>query len=245
MANWFDSGGENYARFRPEYPPELSGFLAGLAPERGLAVDVGCGTGQLTAQLAGHFDLVLGVDPSQDQIDNAPAIANVRFLRGPAERLPVGDGAAHLVAAAQAAHWFDMPAFCAEVRRITARDAALALISYGVLNLDSDLHDRFTRFYYDEIGPFWPPERRLVDSGYADIFFPFDPLPSPGFSIEYDWDLAQLLGYISTWSAVRQAREAGPDDILHGFAADMTVMWGDAARRRRVRWPIAMRLGRL
>jgi len=243
--NWFDSGGENYARFRPEYPLALSAHLAEIAPGRGLAVDVGCGTGQLTAQLARHFDAVTGCDPSQGQIDNAPNLANVRFLRAPAEKLPVEDGTADLVTAAQAAHWFDLPAFYAEARRIAREDAVLALISYGVLRLDDDLSGRFARFYYDEIGPYWPPTRRLVDSGYADIDFPFSPLPTPALSIDYDWDLRQLLGYISTWSAVRQAQEAGRDDLLNAFATDFAALWGDSAKRRRVSWPIAMRLGRL
>ena len=46
--NWFEQGGRAYARFRPDYPPQLSAFLASVAPTRQLAVDVGCGNGQLT-----------------------------------------------------------------------------------------------------------------------------------------------------------------------------------------------------
>jgi len=53
------------------------------------------------------------------------------------------------------------------------------------------------------------------------------------------------LGYLSTWSAVRSVREASREDILQGFAADLTTLWGDPARRREIRWPINMRLGRL
>jgi SAM-dependent methyltransferase len=245
MTNWFDSGGENYARFRPEYPLALSAYLADLAPGRGLAVDVGCGNGQLTTQLASHFNAVIGIDPSEDQINNAPAVENIRFLSAPAEALPVPDATADLITAAQAAHWFDLSVFYAEARRAGRQGAVLALISYGVLQLDDDLRDRFMSFYYDEIGPFWPPERRLVDSGYADIDFPFEALPTPDLSIDRDWDLGQLLGYISTWSAVRQARDAGRDDLLTTFAAEFETLWGDPATRRRVSWPIAMRLGHL
>ena len=50
--NWFEQGGEAYARFRPHYPEELTDYLAGTVTDRSLAVDVGCGTGQLTRQLA-------------------------------------------------------------------------------------------------------------------------------------------------------------------------------------------------
>lgn len=63
--NWFDQGGHAYARFRPEYPHELARFLASVSPNTVLAVDVGCGNGQLTGQLATHFDKVLGLDPGR------------------------------------------------------------------------------------------------------------------------------------------------------------------------------------
>lgn len=39
--NWFEAGGDAYARFRPEYPPALAAWLAGIEPSRELAVDVG------------------------------------------------------------------------------------------------------------------------------------------------------------------------------------------------------------
>lgn len=244
-SNWFDQGGQRYARFRPEYPDALCAFLARLAPARKLAVDVGCGTGQLCVQLARAFDAVVGIDPSQDQITNAAAAARVRYLCAPAEKLPLPDGCAQLVTAAQAAHWFDLPLFYAEARRIGVRGGALALISYGVLVLDDALRERFARFYYDEIGAFWPPERKLVDTGYAGIDFPFAPMETPALDIRKDWDLEQLLGYISTWSAVRRAREAGREEILKNFADDLAALWGAPAHTRPVAWPINMRVGRL
>lgn len=244
-ANWFDRGGQRYAQFRPEYPDELADFLARIAPARKLAVDVGCGTGQLSVHLARSFDAVVGLDPSQDQIVNAAAEDNVRYLCAPAEKLPLPDGCADLITAAQAAHWFDLPAFYGESRRIGAPGSVLALVSYGVMVLDEELRGRFTRFYHDEIGPFWPPERKLVDSGYAGIDFPFAPMKTPELQIRKDWDLEQLLGYISTWSAVRRAKEAGRDAILKNFADDLAARWGEPMRTRPVAWPINMRVGSL
>lgn len=241
--NWFDQGGAAYARFRPEYPPELARWLAAQAPNTALAVDVGCGNGQLTAQLAEHFQQVLGLDPSREQIAHANAHPRVAYACAPAEHLPVAPGSASLITAAQAAHWFDLPRFYAEVRRIAARDAIVALLSYGVLKLDGAAGERFQRFYTDDIGRFWPAERRLVDEGYASLDFPFDEHPGPPLEIRKDWTLGELLGYVSTWSAIRSAREAGQDALLHRFADDLAAAWGDPALRREVRWPIRMRLG--
>lgn len=245
--NWFDQGGAAYARFRPEYPPSLAAFLADQAPTRGLAIDVGCGNGQLTTQLGDHFDRVLGLDPSADQLANAVAHPQVEYRQSPAEQLQADAGSASLITAAQAVHWFDRPRFYEEVRRVAAPGAVVSLLSYGVLALDGPqdraLDGRIQRFYADEVGRFWPAERRLVDSGYASIEFPFDEQPGPALEIRKRWSLEEMLGYVSTWSAIRSAREAGQEALLHRFAAEFSAMWGDPATRREVRWPINMRLG--
>jgi SAM-dependent methyltransferase len=243
--NWFDQGGRAYARFRPEYPPELAAYLASAAPDDRLAVDVGCGNGQLTQLLAPHFQRVIGLDPSADQIANAVPHARIHYDCASAERLPVPDASASLITAAQAAHWFDLPAFYREVRRIALPRAVVALVSYGVLNLEPDLDRRFQAFYRDEIGPYWPPERKLVDTGYATIDFPFEEIAPPSLAIRLEWRLAEFLGYVSTWSATRSAREAGREALLVAFAADLAALWGDPDTARPVSWPINMRIGRV
>ena len=242
--NWFDQGGEAYARFRPSYPDQLTDYLAGTVADHSLAVDVGCGTGQLTRQLAGHFDAVLGLDASADQVANAAAREGVAYGVAPAEDLPLGDRTASLVTVGQAAHWFDLPAFYTEFRRVSRKTGVLALVSYGVPCLEGRTGGVFADFYGNRIGPYWPAERRLVDSGYADIDFPFHELEKPALHIRLDWNLAELLGYVSTWSAVRHAREAGEERLLLEFASNMGSAWGDPAARHAISWPINLRVGR-
>lgn len=243
--NWFDQDGQSYARFRPEYPAELAEYLASLAPDRLLAVDVGCGNGQLTGQLAEQFTTVFGLDPSEEQLAHATPRDNVRYRCAPAEALPLPERCASLITAAQAAHWFDLPAFYAEVRRIANPHAVLALVSYGVLQLDAELDARFQQFYREEIGPYWPAQRQLVDSGYATLDFPFEPIAPPAMTIRLEWTLDEFLGYLATWSAVRQAREAGREDLLQRYASELAQGWGDAEARRAIVWPINMRIGRV
>ena len=243
--NWFDQGGQAYARFRPQYPAALAAYLASIAPDMALAVDVGCGNGQLTHLLAEHFTSVAGFDPSADQLAHATTRANVTYQCAPAEHLPLPERCASLISAAQAAHWFDLPAFYAQVRRIAQPGAVVALISYGVLRLEGKPGTRFARFYEAEIGPYWPAERALVDSGYATLDFPFEPLEPPPLEIRLAWSLDELLGYISTWSAVRRAREAGRDELLRRFADDMAACWGNPQTRRAMSWPVNLRIGRV
>jgi SAM-dependent methyltransferase len=243
--NWFDQRGDAYARYRPDYPDELARFLAGVSPDTGTAVDVGCGNGQLTRQLAGYFDAVVGLDPSVEQIAHAMRHERVRYAVASAEQLGVASHRFSLITAAQAAHWFDLSRFYGEVRRVARPGAVLALISYGVLRLEEGLHDRFVTFYTDEIGAYWPPERRLVDGGYTELAFPFPEMPRPALEIRRQWNAHAFLGYVSTWSATRRAREAGQEAMLSAFSRDLLALWGDPERVRPLVWPINLRLGRV
>lgn len=240
--NWFDAGGAEYAQFRPHYPADLVGILTETAPGRTLAVDVGCGSGQLTVALAEGFESVLGLDPSESQLTHALTHERVTYRVAPAEQLPVADGSVDLVTAAQAAHWFDLPRFYAEVRRVLVPGGALGLVSYGRQRLEEDVDARFQRFYAEEVGAYWPAERQHVDAGYRTLEFPFEELPVPPLEIRKGFRLAELLGYVSTWSSTRRAREAGREDLLERFGADMTELWGDPERVREACWPVNVRL---
>ena len=172
----FTTGGAAYAAFRPDWPEGLVASLAAAAPGRGLAVDVGCGSGQLTARLAPHFDRVMGFDVAPAQLAAATRAPGILYAAALAEALPVATGAAALIAVAQAAHWFDLPAFYAEARRIAAPGAVLALLSYGPPVIDGPLAAPFAALR-QVIAPCWPPERAMVEAGYRDIPFPFPDLP--------------------------------------------------------------------
>ncbi len=240
----FSSVSTDYARHRPSYPPELAAALADLVSARGLALDVGCGSGQLSRLLAAHFDAVLATDSSAEQIAKAEPHPRIACRCEPAEALNAAAGSVDLVSVAQAAHWFDLSAFYKGVRKVAAPGAAIALITYGVMLVEDDIDARFRQFYWHEIQPFWPAERKHVETGYRDLAFPFEPLATPELAIERDWTLADMLGYVRTWSAVGAARRAGRGDVVERFEADLADIWGDAERRRRISWPISVRAGR-
>ena len=86
-------------------------------------------------------------------------------------------------------------------------------------------------------------DAKSVDTGYATLDFPFKEQPGPSLDIHKAWPLQALLGYVSTWSAVRRAQEAGQDALLHRFAEDLAELWGDPTTERSIRWPVNMRLG--
>lgn len=234
-----------YAAHRPSYPPALVDFLARLAPARRLAWDAGCGSGQLAVLLADAFERVIATDASGDQIAQATAHPNVEYRRGAAEVSGLPDHVADLAAAAQAAHWFDLPAYYAEVRRVARPGAIVALISYGVVAAGSDLDAVIRPFYRDVLAAYWPPERWHVDDGYRSLPFPFEDLPTPSFEIQRDWGLADLIGYVGTWSAVWALERAQGQGPFATFRRELATAWGPAAAVRPLRWPLTLRVGRV
>jgi SAM-dependent methyltransferase len=162
-----------------------------------------------------------------------------------AEETSLPDGSADVITVAQAAHWFDRDRFYAEARRVSRRGGILALITYGVVETDADIDEVVQHFYRDIIGPYWPPERRDVDTGYRQLAFPFSEIAYPPLAIEAVWSLPEFLGYVDTWSAVRAAEKAVGREPMDVFARTLSVAWGRAEDRRTIRWPLSMRIARL
>lgn len=243
----FSGMAETYAQYRPRYPKSLFETLAGFAHDRGLAWDCGCGNGQASAGLAGYFDRVIATDPSAAQIDRAVAIDNVDFLVAPAESVPqIPDGSVDLTVAAQAAHWFDLPRFYREVRRVARPGAVLALISYRPTRIDdADPDAALQEFYSEIVGAYWPPERRHVDEGYATLDFPFPEEPGPAMVMDVSWPLERLVAYAGTWSAVKEYRRLEGTDPLPKLRDLLIPVWGDPKSEKRVYWPLAFRIGRV
>jgi len=241
----FSVGSAEYAAYRPHYPPELADRLARLAPATGLALDCGCGSGQLAVLLASRFDRVVAIDASAAQLAAAVPHPRIDYRHAAAETCGLEDRSVDLVTAAQAAHWFDHAAFWCEARRVLRPGGALVLVAYGIIEADGAVGDVLGAFYHDVLGPFWPAERRLVETGYRTLEFPFAEEPAPSLAMRAEWPLAALLGYVGTWSAVRRATAALGAAPMDELARALAGHWGDPARRREIRWPLGMRVGRV
>lgn len=241
----FSTGSDAYAAYRPTYPAKLVEELANVSPGHKLALDCGCGTGQLSVLLAERFESVMATDASAAQINKAEPHKRVSYRTALAENSGLDDSTADLITVAQAAHWLDLKKFYTEVRRVARPHAVLALITYGVLHVEGDAEPAVQKFYYEIVGPYWPPERRHVEDGYRSLPFPFREIPFPSLSMEVSWTLADLRGYISTWSATKAAEKALGMDTVMQFEAQVRECWGDPQTPRRVEWPLSLRIGRV
>lgn len=106
-----------YAEYRPAVPDVLLHTLLACTSQHNLAVDLGCGSATTAVQLAATFDLVIGIDPSAEQLRNAPQhCENVVYATGSStdfssvlENILRGESAhdVDLLCVGTAMHWFD------------------------------------------------------------------------------------------------------------------------------------------
>lgn len=241
----FSSLAEAYSRHRPRYPTEMFAYLAEQAPARELAWDCATGSGQAAAGLAEHFLRVVATDASGEQLRHAAPHPRVEYRAAPAEHCGLPEASADLVTVAQALHWFDFEAFFPEVRRVLRPGGRIAAWTYGLMRIDAPVDAVIDRLYWNDVGAFWPPERSFIEHDYRTIPFPFEEQSAPLFSMQAEWRLADLIGYLGTWSAVQRFKEAREQDPVAHAAPALGEAWGDPERVKPVLWTLPMRMGRV
>jgi len=130
----FGARADAYARGRPGYPEALVERIVGAAslPPGAVVVDLGCGTGLSSAPFLRAGLRVIGIEPNAAMRAHAAA----RWSAHPgfsvhdarAEHTGLAAACADLVIAAQAFHWFDVPATRRETLRILRPNGHAALI---------------------------------------------------------------------------------------------------------------------
>ena len=234
----------DYAKFRPRYPIELFDYLSDIAADNEIAWDCATGNGQAAVALASKFRHVIATDASAKQITNAEQHERVDYRVASAEKSGLKSDTIDIVTVAQALHWFDLDAFYAEAKRVLKPKGVLAVWGYNLLQIAPKIDHAINRFYHEIVGPYWPPERELIERGYAHLPFPFAELRPPQFRMNARWSLDQLLGYLGTWSATQRFIAENQTDPVALIALDFRDVWGESQQVRLVTWPLTIRVGR-
>lgn len=236
----FSRQSDTYADARPRYPAALFDWLASQAPARELAWDIGCGNGQASVGLAGHFKRVVACDPSAAQIRNAVAHPRIDYRMQAAESATLPEATVDLLIVAQALHWFDLDVFYASAMPALKPGALFAAWCYGTSTVTPEVDAVFERLYCGPLDAFWPPERAHIENHYADLPMPFDErLTVPPMSMEVDWTADQYLAYLRSWSASQRHLDATGVDAVSEIEEDLRAAFGDQSRT--VRWPLAIK----
>ncbi|KAJ2787983.1 trans-aconitate methyltransferase 1 [Coemansia interrupta] len=172
-----------YLALRPTYNKSLLNWL--LYYHRGqctTALDVACGPGTFTTDLAQKFDRVVGIDPSSSMVESATEdaharnIKNVEYMLGSGEKIPVESNYADMFTVMQGAHWFRISEFYNEAIRVLRPGGTLAMIGYGypeITNLPASANGRdFARNLATDkslLETYWDRGYTLIDDKYAPL----------------------------------------------------------------------------
>jgi SAM-dependent methyltransferase len=241
----FSESSPDYARFRPSYPDALFDWMAAGSPALDRAWDCATGTGQAAAGLAARFIHVVATDASVAQLSEAARLPGISYVRSMAEASGLAAGSMDAIAIAQAVHWFDRPAFFAEAKRVARPGALVAAWTYWTLLISPEIDLRVAAFYSDVVGPFWPPERRLIERQYRDIEMPFTPVSAPDLAINLPMTLKDVAGYVGTWSSTMRYRKEKGTDPVPVLIDAIAPLWGNPDDVRETTWPLAIRAGRV
>ena len=136
-ASSFGAAATAYAEHRPDYAQAAVRWA--LEPTTGSRVlDLGAGTGKLTATLVAMGADVTAVEPDPAMLaELRRALPDARALPGSAEAIPLPDASVDAVLAGNAMHWFDMAVAGPEIARVLVPGGILA----GLWNVMDDRVD--------------------------------------------------------------------------------------------------------
>jgi SAM-dependent methyltransferase len=125
-AKVFGEVAEVYERTRPGYPDEAVRWMTGSAPGR--VLELGAGTGKLTAGLVAQGHDVVATDPTAQMLRRLrKQMRSTRVVQGRAEQIPLASSTVDVVVAGQAFHWFDASRALDEVARVLRPGGSFAL----------------------------------------------------------------------------------------------------------------------
>lgn len=228
---------ENYAQFRPSYPEfffteevlkvvnDLKATLKDSEPL--LALDLGCGPGQSTFQIAKYFEKVIGVDINTKQLSVANAkktgsneTDRISFINGDCSKIEaicsedLKGQKIHAIFICEAFHWFNQSDILEQCKRILQpTGGSLFLLGYStrfhVLPSSAEFGP-FFEVFQEDINDLYDFNLKVLNNFYKDInfkeYFKYEKfLLFHQDQLNYPMD--RFIGYLDTLSAYRNKLE--------------------------------------
>ena len=171
MKRFYESSSiaHKYLQFRPTYTTPVAEAVMkyyrsqqqntnAISNKLELMIDVGCGSGQSTNIFHPFFETIIGIDVSSEQLKHARQqnkYNNIHYMDGAAENLPADNHSVDVVVTATALHWFNIPKFYEEARRVLKPNGVLAILGYTcpTISFSLDENEMITQeassYFYD------------------------------------------------------------------------------------------------
>jgi SAM-dependent methyltransferase len=220
-----------YGEVRPGYPAALFDDLWALAGlvSSARVLEVGCGAGQATGDLAARSAEVVALDPGPALIDQARArvgAANVAYVVSGLEAYEPAAESFDLVASAQAWHWIAPDVAFAKAAQALKPGAALAVFGHTPMPPPEPYAEAFKPVYEACWPGVWglpPPQAAyLADGPFPGMFDAsglFGPVSHRGYAWTWTVDGATLGKYLRTDSSYRALAEEPRQRLFEGLQA--------------------------
>ena len=193
--NYSTSQVQEYARRRGGYPIRLIDEVIGTHVRLGGSLhsllDLGCGPGSATRDLAKYFDHAGGLDPSAEMVKTAREIGGrsksgpIDFVQGEAEICKdVPDNSVDLITAATSAHWFNMAEFWPTAARILKPNGTVAFFTIWRIYCHPDktphveeIQRILIELEHVTLGPYQRPGNWSLMGMYPDLKMPWSISP--------------------------------------------------------------------
>ncbi|KAF8587861.1 S-adenosyl-L-methionine-dependent methyltransferase [Ramaria rubella] len=189
---------QQYAENRPAYPQVLYEHIFAEHARGGgrfeFVVDVGCGPGRATRDLAQAFEHAIGLDPGQEMLNVARGRGSktksgedIRFEVCEAEHIAdapgVPVGKVDMITAATAAHWFDMKKFWPQAAKLLRPGGTVAFWTNGSYFAHPDMPyavevREIQRHFEDVLAPYMQPGNLIAHGLYDNLELPWTADPA-------------------------------------------------------------------
>ena len=120
----------------------------------------------------------------------------------------------------------------------------IAVWTYNLFRVNKEIDSLIDKFYFDIIYSYWPEQRKHVENKYTELDFPFNKRPAPQFSMEAEWSLDQLIGYLNTWTGVQNYIEFEAFNPLEFIEKELQTIWKkNKSKKKIIVWPLTLKVG--
>jgi SAM-dependent methyltransferase len=203
----FGAVADAYERGRPGYTPATIEWLLGPAPLE--VLDLGAGTGKLTAALLAAGHSVTALEPlAEMRAILTRTLPAATAIDGRAEDLPLADRSVDAVVAGSAFHWFDREPALDEIARVLRPPGVFGLLG-NRFDTSVDWQRRFGGGDGIYRAGHWPTQPELRER-FAEV------TDAPDFPQAIEVDRATLKDYFASTSHVATMDEAARAEYMRG-----------------------------
>ncbi len=231
----FGSQSEHYVLGRREYPDTVFYYLKTFVQEKEPILDLGCGTGISTRQLARHgFEDLQGIDKDEKMLEEAREhrqYKHILYFQAMSDKLPLKSNSIKAVTCFSSFHWFSNPESVYEIKRVLKKLGVLFIVNKKDRTpLKEEIQEKITKafdIYFPEITPLDKSVELLTKQGLEVI-------PPKYFEGEDLYSLPEAIDYIQSTSFFAAIPENKQKQILEEIVKPVLsekLKWDRIARK--------------